>query len=69
MLNTRNARRLSGLLAVLATLAGATSATATPLPTTGAPAPTVHPAPAAPAQGIIMSDGNAPCDPIRHMGC
>ena len=21
------------------------------------------------ASGIIMKDGGAPCDPIRHMGC
>ena len=35
---------------------------------TAAPTPTVQPAPAPTAQGIIMRDGGI-CDPIRHMGC
>jgi hypothetical protein len=68
MFNTRNARRISGLLAVLATLAGAATANATPLPGSAAPSPTVNPAPVASTQGIIMRDGGV-CDPIRHMGC
>ena len=37
--------------------------------TSGAPSPTVAPAPiSAETQGIIMRDGGV-CDPIRHMGC
>jgi hypothetical protein len=48
---------------VAAGLAGAASATASPI----APTTTVGPA-GATTQGIIMRDGGV-CDPIRHMGC
>ena len=32
------------------------------------PSPTVQPAPAPTATGLIMRDGGI-CDPIRHIGC
>jgi hypothetical protein len=50
-------------LVALTALAGSSSASATPLPTS-----TVAPAPITTTQGIIMRDGGI-CDPIRHMGC
>jgi hypothetical protein len=53
--------------AVLATLAGAPLAAATPVSGTAQSAP-ISAAPISTTQGIIMRDGGV-CDPIRHMGC
>jgi hypothetical protein len=55
--------------AVLAAAVFGTAANAAVPATSGAPSPTVAPAPiSAGTQGIIMRDGGV-CDPIRHMGC
>jgi hypothetical protein len=55
--------------AILAAAFFGGSANAAVPATTGAPSPTVAPAPiSAGTQGIFMRDGGV-CDPIRHMGC
>jgi hypothetical protein len=69
LLRTAQRRVVLPAVVALAALAVSAPAMATPILTTGGPAPTTTVGlPGTTTQGIIMRDGGI-CDPIRHMGC